>query len=307
MVELAKDAGAGVSCDSVNARVVDIVGELSRESPDPDVQEDWGLPLRREASRDAILAELATLGVDFRVVSFPDRHVPVENIVVELPGTGTGPGGASAAEVLHLTAHYDVWHTGADDNTSGVSTALEAISILRDLPLSRSIQVLFYDMEETGLDGSLAWWDRSGDRQVHAVLNLDAIAYASAQAGSQSAPPGFRLPDRGDFILGLANGAADNHVRWLSELSLEIGGSAPFMGVYGPGNNEYPTTSDFHRSDHSPAWREGVPGVFMTDTANLRNPHYHQDTDLPDTIDSTFHCGVSRLVVGAMAAYAEAP
>ena len=245
--------------------------------------------------------------VEHRVVAFPNRHVPVENIVVELPGTGTGPGGASADEVLHLTAHFDVFHTGADDNTSGVVSALEAVRILRDLELSRSIQVIFYDMEETGIDGSLAWWDRYGDHKVHAVVNLDAIAYASDRPGSQTAPPGFRLPSQGDFILGLANGAASHHVQWMTQLSSEIRQSAPFMAVYGPSDNEHPATSDFHRSDHSPAWARGVPGVFMTDTANLRNPHYHQSTDLPDTLDPDFHCGVTRLVVGSVAAFAEAP
>lgn len=307
VVALARDAGGQVVCNDVSARVEAIVGQMSAESPDDDVYHEWGMPHRRTTTRDAVLAELATLGVDYRVVSFEDRHVPVENIVVELPGTGTGPGGAPQGQVLHLTAHYDVWHTGADDNTSGVSTALEAIRILRDLELSRSIQVLFYDMEETGLDGSLAWWDRYGDHKVHAVVNLDAIAYASSTPGSQSAPPGFRLPDTGDFILGLANGAADHHVRWMSELSVEIDDSATFMGVYGPADNEHPATSDFHRSDHAPAWSHGIPGVFMTDTANLRNPHYHESSDLPDTLDRDFHCGVSRLVIGAMAAYAEAP
>lgn len=307
VLELARDAAAQVDCDAVHDRVESIVGDMADEPHDDAILAEWGLPLRRLTTRDAVLAELQARGVEHRVVAFPDRHIPVENIVVELPGTGAGPGGASAGEVLHLTAHYDVWHTGADDNTSGVSTALEAVRILHELDLSRTVQVLFYDLEETGLDGSLAWWDRHGDHRVHAVLNLDAIAYASSRAGSQSAPPGFRLPPKGDFILGLANGAADDHVRWMAELSLELAGSAPFIGVYGPADHEHPATSDFHRSDHSPAWERGVAGVFMTDTANLRNPHYHEASDLPDTLDPGFHCGVSRLVVGAMAAYAEAP
>ncbi|HCH66134.1 MAG TPA: hypothetical protein DFR83_25250 [Deltaproteobacteria bacterium] len=307
MVELARDAGAQVECAPLQERIISIVDAMASEPEDGAVSMEWGIPHRRLASKQAILEALSALGVEHRVVSMPDRHVPVENIVVELPGTGAGPGGAPASEVLQLTAHFDVWYTAADDNTSGVVSALEAIAILRNLELSRSIQVLFYDMEETGIDGSLAWWDRYGNNQVHAVLNLDAIAYASDKPGSQAAPPGFRLPSKGNFILGLGNGAARHHLRWMAELSAEIPDSAAFLAVYGPADNEHPATNDFHRSDHSPAWSRGLPGIFMTDTANLRNPHYHQLTDLPDTLDPAFHCGVTRLVVGSMAAYAEAP
>lgn len=307
VIALARDAGAQVQCNPLQQRIRSIVTAMGAEDGEGAVEAEYGIPHRRLASMQAILATLDDLGVEHRVVAFPNRHVPVENIVVELPGTGTGPGGASADEVLHLTAHFDVFHTGADDNTSGVVSALEAVRILRDFERSRSIQVIFYDMEETGIDGSLAWWDRYGDHKVHAVVNLDAIAYASDRPGSQTAPPGFRLPSQGDFILGLANGAASHHVQWMTQLSSEIRQSAPFMAVYGPSDNEHPATSDFHRSDHSPAWARGVPGVFMTDTANLRNPHYHQSTDLPDTLDPDFHCGVTRLVVGSVAAFAEAP
>ena len=38
-------------------------------------------------------------------------------------------------------------------------------------------------------------------------------------------------------------------------------------------------------SDHSSFWKEDYPAVMLTDTAYLRNPHYHRDSDKPDTLD----------------------
>jgi hypothetical protein len=32
-------------------------------------------------------------------------------------------------------------------------------------------------------------------------------------------------------------------------------------------------------------WRQGCPGVMVTDTAYLRNPHYHTHSDTPETLD----------------------
>jgi hypothetical protein len=38
-------------------------------------------------------------------------------------------------------------------------------------------------------------------------------------------------------------------------------------------------------SDHWSFWKEGYPGVMVTDTAPNRYPHYHKATDTPDKID----------------------
>jgi hypothetical protein len=38
-------------------------------------------------------------------------------------------------------------------------------------------------------------------------------------------------------------------------------------------------------SDHQSFWREGYPALMVTDTAFMRNPHYHGPTDTADTLD----------------------
>jgi hypothetical protein len=47
-------------------------------------------------------------------------------------------------------------------------------------------------------------------------------------------------------------------------------------------------------SDHSPFWDRGYPAMMVTDTAFMRNPHYHQPTDTIKTLDLDFLTGVCR-------------
>jgi hypothetical protein len=57
-----------------------------------------------------------------------------------------------------------------------------------------------------------------------------------------------------------------------------------------------PDTGDFRRSDHDPFWQEGIPAVMWTDTAEFRNPNYHEPGNTPDTLDYGFLRRVAQLV-----------
>jgi hypothetical protein len=41
-------------------------------------------------------------------------------------------------------------------------------------------------------------------------------------------------------------------------------------------------------SDHGAFWEAGFPALLATDTAFLRNPHYHRESDTPDKLDHPF-------------------
>ena len=47
-----------------------------------------------------------------------------------------------------------------------------------------------------------------------------------------------------------------------------------------------------------PFWRAGLPAVLLTDTAYLRNPHYHGPSDQANTLDPAFW---GRVVVATLA------
>jgi hypothetical protein len=60
-------------------------------------------------------------------------------------------------------------------------------------------------------------------------------------------------------------------------------------------------TPDVLRSDHAPFWYKGIGAVLVTDTADLRSPHYHQSSDTLATIDRPFFAGSAQIVVNAVA------
>jgi len=55
-------------------------------------------------------------------------------------------------------------------------------------------------------------------------------------------------------------------------------------------------------SDHLAFWKEGYPGIMVTDTAPFRYPHYHKPTDTPDKID---YDRMARVVAGLEKVIAE--
>ncbi|UBF23566.1 M28 family peptidase [Kovacikia minuta CCNUW1] len=65
----------------------------------------------------------------------------------------------------------------------------------------------------------------------------------------------------------------------------------PFKGVFTP---------DVLRSDHAPFWAQNIGAVMVGDTANFRNPHYHQPSDTVETLDRTFFAGSAQRVVDAV-------
>ncbi len=57
---------------------------------------------------------------------------------------------------------------------------------------------------------------------------------------------------------------------------------------------------DTRRSDHAAFWDYGYPAVMLTDTANFRNPHYHQASDTVDTLNLPFLEQVTSAVTHAV-------
>ena len=77
------------------------------------------------------------------------------NVIGEIPGT------TKKDEVVMVGGHFDSWQggTGATDNGTGSSVAMEAVRILATLhkPMARTVRVALWGGEEEGLYGSLAY------------------------------------------------------------------------------------------------------------------------------------------------------
>lgn len=220
------------------------------------------------------------------------------NVVAQRSGTD-----ANAGTIL-LGAHYDTVQgsPGADDNASGVAALLEIARLLGSRPTPRSLQLVFFDREETGLKGSIAFTNSQDNlKNLQAAIILDMIGFACHTSRCQQIPKGLPLTsiaDKGDFIAIAGNVEhsflldlfqENSKGNYPSVLTLPV----PLKGL---------ATPDLLRSDHAPFWYREVGAVLVSDTANFRSPHYHRGSDRPETIDRKFFTGTTQAIVNVTTA-----
>ena len=245
-------------------------------------------------------AYLAKTLADF---GWPSEEQPFEggvNLVARRAGTDPEAG------AILVAAHYDtvLESPGADDNASGIATLLEVARLLGKKATLRPLTIVFFDREETGLHGSIAYVAREGNiDNLAGALVLDMVGYACHKAGCQQYPAGFDRfapGDRGDFLVAVADAEHRPLLQPFQDgtdppvVTIPV----PFKGLSSP---------DILRSDHAPFWLNDIGAVLLTDTANFRNPHYHQPTDRPETLDRDFFLGSAQAIVDAAAALLDRP
>ncbi|MEB3358382.1 MAG: M28 family peptidase [Synechococcales bacterium] len=214
--------------------------------------------------------------------------------------------GASDGTALLVGAHYDTVgrSPGADDNASGVAVALEVARRFATLPITLPLRLVFFDLEEVGLVGSRAFVAALGPLEdLAGAVILEMMGFSCTEPGCQSFPEGLPIAqpsDRGDFLAVVGDMAHPALVdAFLANASSEDPLSLPIFTLKVPTLG--PLAADLLRSDHVPFWERRLGAVMVTDTANFRNPHYHQPNDRPDTLDPVFLTGAAQAVVNAIA------
>lgn len=235
---------------------------------------------------EVVRAAMDALPAPWRVLEEHDDTAPAtRNLVAELPGR--------TAEWVLVTAHYDAFFGGANDNSSGTSAVLE---IARALPLTpdRGIRVVAFDQEEVGLVGSQRYYAIHGDEPIAAVFNLDCIGSFKTDPGSQITPIGFTYPPAGDFIAAYGNRPARAWVDLGVAVGQEPATAVSVFSVVGNERMQGPLLGSMSWSDHGPAWDRGIPAVMITDTTSLRWDEYHTEHDRPSVVVPEFHEAVTR-------------
>ncbi|MGV3724791.1 MAG: M28 family peptidase [Actinomycetota bacterium] len=204
-------------------------------------------------------------------------------------------------------AHYDSVPgcPGADDNASALAAMLACARCLATHAPQAPVCFVAFNREEDGLLGSSDFVARLKGRglRIHEAHVLEMVGCRDPRPGSQRTPPGLpiRIPNTGDFLGLVAN--ETSHPA-LDAALVQARTYAPDLPVYGlklpPGAES--AVADVLRSDHAPFWSAGIPALMWTDTAEYRNPHYHQPTDLPETLDYAFLLAVTRLLVATVLA-----
>ena len=164
---------------------------------------------------------------------------------------GTKVGFRDPHRVLVVGAHRDTVEDapGANDNTSGVATALEVAEVLRRVPLALTVRFVFFGAEEYGLFGSEYYVQHMGSDPVVGMVNLDMEG-----VGGRLQLARYRGRD------DLVNAAAQTAGR----LGIKV------------------TVQSSDGSDHVSFERVGVPVVFLF---RPDDPYYDTPKDTVDRVD----------------------
>ncbi len=220
-----------------------------------------------------------------------------ENVIAQLPGQ------LNSDKTFVIGAHFDTvpGSPGADDNASGVAGMLEIARVLKDVQPDFSIEFVGLALEERGPLGNVtrgssqyAQSAAAQGRDLIGMLSLEMIGYFSNEANSQT--PLFNIPSClaiseegrtvGDFIAPVGNDHSATLLKTFQQAAARYVPDLQVLTAQVAGNGScFPDT---RRSDHSPFWDEGYQALMITDTANFRNPNYHQPSDTLDTINFDF-------------------
>jgi len=194
---------------------------------------------------------------------------------------------------LIIGAHYDVAgdQPGADDNASGVAGLLELARLVfqQGPTLDYRIDFVSYCLEEPPFFGSQLMGSYVHAHSLYkqnvdviGMVCLEMIGFFSDKPHSQRYPsPELAkiYPSTANFIVvvGIADYVAFNRKvhRLMSKdanIDVQVISFPPAEGLAG-------------LSDHRNYWHFKYPALMINDTSFVRNPHYHQTADTPETLD----------------------
>jgi hypothetical protein len=139
------------------------------------------------------------------------------------------------------------------------------------------------------------------------------VGYACHTSGCQTYPEGLPVnslleaagvesPDKGEFLAVV--GEAEHlellkvFQKWNQSTRNKNPKTPPIVTVPVPLKGLL--TPDVLRSDHAAFWYQGIPAVLITDTAELRSPHYHQPSDIIDNLDPYFFINSAQLILNVV-------
>jgi Zn-dependent M28 family amino/carboxypeptidase len=268
-------------------------------------------PHKLEDAEALIADEFGALGLATERQPFHFRGSTFNNVVATLPGF------EPELPWLLVGAHFDtVSNTpGADDNASGVAVLLEVARQLAQVSPQRTVQFVGFNLEEpqdlvgTYRVGSARFADRARreGRRYAGALVLEMVGYTDRRPDSQQVPPFVfkHVPNTGTFLVAVGDGRSRRLLRSF-EHSSRLHTPELTLVTYGARFRGW-TLPLTRLSDNASFWDRGYPSLMITDTAFLRNPHYHMESDAADTLDYEFMAAVARATLAYVGAETRSP
>lgn len=229
---------------------------------------------------------------------FEVRGTTYQNLILNLAADNS-----SKKPPILIGAHYDAvpGTPGADDNATGVAALLELARIFASQPANYPLRLVAFDLEEYGFtpengiavnSGASEYADllRQQQQPLRLMISLEMLGYCDSTPGSQRYPAPLErfYPNRGDFIALIGNLSTIPDLIRLSRNIRKVGVASEWLPVPNRGK----IVPQTRLSDHAPFWDRAYRAIMITDTAFMRNPHYHKASDRIETLDLDFFTGV---------------
>ena len=226
--------------------------------------------------------------------AYPFSYLTAKNLIMTIPGQTT------SSELVLLTAHLDdtAWNSsiapGANDNGVGVATTLEAARLLRQFRFERTIKLILFTGEESGLIGSWAYVTRYPSLDYRGVVNMDMFGWDG---------DGDRCFEIHAGTLPASQETGQCLTNSISSYNLNL-------------SYDFITSGATGASDHYPFWQQGIGAIGVIENAfdnglpdgcdgADQNPHYHSAQDTIElNMTPLYAFDIARAGIGTVAALA---
>ena len=175
---------------------------------------------------------------------------------------------------------------GAEDNASGVSALLELSRILSHLDLKYNLQFVLFSGEEQGQWGSTNYVRYLNNSNVNSTidlyLNLDMIGYPSPKESNKVM---LEYDVGNKYLYNDKYSKLISH--FIKQIALNYTNSEPILDKLG-------------NSDFIPFEAFGHTVIGIHDGGSENNPHYHQSSDTPDTLDIKYVNSITKIVLATI-------
>jgi hypothetical protein len=235
---------------------------------------------------DWLVKQFKSLGYT-DVVKHPYSHsgYQLNNVVCTKAGIG------NTGKMTIVCGHYDcimensgdatARAPGADDNAAGIAVLLELARILSQVQLQDDVQFVAFSGEEQGLWGSSAYaqYVQDNNINIHLLINLDQIGYPM---GDNS---GIVVEYDMNNQVTENDAASKQYAEFMAQMAADYC-SVPV--TYGP----------IYSSDYMPFEARGyvVIGIYEGEG----NPNYHNDSDIPSTVNFACAADVTRMTLATV-------
>lgn len=220
-------------------------------------------------------------------------------------------------KLLELQRKYSALGKGPADALAAARTEIEPQMSEAEIAYAKRLEEMYEGITSTSWPGKTAtmgsafWVEEAirANKNIMGVLCFDTIGYTSDKEYSQASPAGMK-PEMfqtsklsnltiGNFVAALGDINSGKLIQsFLAQTELDAV-RLPCAALQIPFDYEQIANSmrDVLRSDHAPFWKQGIPALHITDTAEFRYPYYHTPADTIDKLDFPFMTKICKATV----------